>query len=171
VNSLSCIWTYKLTPSTNSLSISTKILEVRIGQRDIRHKKSVATAGQGKSSVRKRVLLMSKAYVRSYKWISLRLITFSSYGKRQCKYRRDIQARPRNHCYRLKARSITCSECMSVALVNQHIKYMHRIVLSFVACLVLQYISTLTLRRLMSYIYGAPILDVSRPHTTTQHSR
>ena len=29
----------------------------------------------------------------------------------------------------------------------------------------------LTLRRLMSYIYGAPILDVSRSHTTTQHSR
>jgi len=26
----------------------------------------------------------------------------------------------------------------------------------------------LTLRRLMSYIYGAPILDVSRSHTTTQ---
>ena len=31
--------------------------------------------------------------------------------------------------------------------------------------------SFLTLRRLMSYIYGAPILDVSRSHTTTQHSR
>jgi len=29
----------------------------------------------------------------------------------------------------------------------------------------------LTLTRLMSYIYGAPILDVSRSHTTTQHSR
>ena len=29
----------------------------------------------------------------------------------------------------------------------------------------------LTLRRLISYIYGAPILDVSRSHTTTQHSR
>ena len=29
----------------------------------------------------------------------------------------------------------------------------------------------LTLRRLMSYIYGAPIVDVSRSHTTTQHSR
>ena len=29
----------------------------------------------------------------------------------------------------------------------------------------------LTLRRLMSYIYGAPILDVSRSHTTTQHGR
>ena len=33
------------------------------------------------------------------------------------------------------------------------------------------HINTLTLRRLMSYIYGAPILDVSRSHTTTQHSR
>ena len=33
--------------------------------------------------------------------------------------------------------------------------------------------ATLTLRRLMSYIYiyGAPILDVSRSHTTTQHKR
>ena len=29
----------------------------------------------------------------------------------------------------------------------------------------------LTLRQLMSYIYEAPILDVSRSHTTTQHSR
>ena len=29
----------------------------------------------------------------------------------------------------------------------------------------------LSLRRLMSYIHGAPILDVSRSHTTTQHSR
>jgi len=29
----------------------------------------------------------------------------------------------------------------------------------------------LTLRRLMSYVYGAPILDVSRSHTRTQHSR
>ena len=29
----------------------------------------------------------------------------------------------------------------------------------------------LTLRLLMSYIYGAPILDVSRSHTTPHHSR
>jgi len=34
-----------------------------------------------------------------------------------------------------------------------------------------EFLSFLTLRRLMSYIYGAPILDVSRSHTTTQHSR
>jgi len=32
-------------------------------------------------------------------------------------------------------------------------------------------VKLLTLRRLMSYIYGAPILDVSRSHTTPQHSR
>jgi len=37
---------------------------------------------------------------------------------------------------------------------------------AFIICLF-----TLTLRRLMSYIYGAPILDVSRSHTTTHHSR
>ena len=32
-------------------------------------------------------------------------------------------------------------------------------------------VKSLTLRLLMSYIYGAPILDVSRSHTTKQHSR
>ena len=32
-------------------------------------------------------------------------------------------------------------------------------------------VKLLTFSLLMSYIYGAPILDVSRSHTTTQHSR
>jgi len=32
-------------------------------------------------------------------------------------------------------------------------------------------VKSLTFRLLMSYIYGPPILDVSRWHTTTQHSR
>jgi hypothetical protein len=32
-------------------------------------------------------------------------------------------------------------------------------------------VKLLTFRRLTSYIYGAPILDVSRSHTTKQHSR
>ena len=31
--------------------------------------------------------------------------------------------------------------------------------------------AALTLRSLTLYIYGAPILDVSRSHTTTQHCR
>jgi len=32
-------------------------------------------------------------------------------------------------------------------------------------------VKLLTFRLLMSYVYGAPILDVSRSHTTTHHSR
>jgi len=32
-------------------------------------------------------------------------------------------------------------------------------------------VKLLTFSLVMSYIYGAPILDVSRSHTTTQHSR
>ena len=32
-------------------------------------------------------------------------------------------------------------------------------------------VKSLTLRQLMLYVYGAPILDVSRSHTTTHHSR
>ena len=32
-------------------------------------------------------------------------------------------------------------------------------------------VKLLTFRLLMSYTYGAPILYVSRSHTTTQHSR
>ena len=32
-------------------------------------------------------------------------------------------------------------------------------------------VKSLTFRLLMSYIYGVPILDVFRSHTTTQHSR
>jgi len=32
-------------------------------------------------------------------------------------------------------------------------------------------VKLLNFRLLMSYAYGAPILDVSRSHTTTQHSR
>ena len=38
------------------------------------------------------------------------------------------------------------------------------------ACIYASGVFGLTLRLLMSYIYGAPILDVSRSHTTTHHS-
>ena len=38
-------------------------------------------------------------------------------------------------------------------------------------CYIYIHINLLTLRSLTLYIYGAPILDVSRSHTTTQHSR
>ena len=50
--------------------------------------------------------------------------------------------------------------CYLLALLAHHFLQISRI-----------RVKSLTLRRLMSYIYGAPILDVSRLHTTTQHSR
>ena len=53
---------------------------------------------------------------------------------------------------------------------NTHIQFLCS-KLNKVSYIILSLRGDLTLRRLMSYIYGAPILDVSRSHTTTQHSR
>jgi len=50
--------------------------------------------------------------------------------------------------------------CYLLALLAHHFLHISRI-----------RVKSLTLRLLMSYIYGAPNLDVSRSHTTTQHSR
>ena len=50
--------------------------------------------------------------------------------------------------------------CYLLALLAHHFLHVSRL-----------RVKLLTLRLLMSYIYGAPILDVSRSHTTTQHSR
>jgi len=50
--------------------------------------------------------------------------------------------------------------CYLLALLAHHFLHVSRI-----------RVKSLTIRLLMSYIYGAPILDVSRSHTTTQHSR
>ena len=52
--------------------------------------------------------------------------------------------------------------CYLLALLAHHFLHVSRI-----------RVKPLTIRLLMSYIYiyGAPILDVSRSHTTTQHSR
>jgi len=56
------------------------------------------------------------------------------------------------------------SICYLLALLAHHFLHVSRI-----------RVESLTFRPLMSYIYiyiyGAPILDVSRSHTTTQHSR
>ena len=51
-----------------------------------------------------------------------------------------------NHCHRGKATSITYSQCVSIALVTQYAKRMCYI-LSSVACLGLQYFSTLSHKR------------------------
>jgi len=50
--------------------------------------------------------------------------------------------------------------CYLLALLAHHFLHVSRI-----------RVKSLTLRLLKSCIYGAPILDVSRSHTTTHHSR
>jgi len=54
-------------------------------------------------------------------------------------YKRNIEARSRNHCCRGKAIHITYSECVSVVLLIQHAKRMRRIILLSVACLTVPY--------------------------------
>jgi len=50
--------------------------------------------------------------------------------------------------------------CYLLALLAQNFLHVSRI-----------RVKSLTLRLLIAYIYGAHILDVSRSHTTTHHSR
>jgi len=50
--------------------------------------------------------------------------------------------------------------CYLLALLAHHFLHVSRI-----------RVKSLTIRLLMAYIYGAPIPDVSRSHTTTHHSR
>ena len=50
--------------------------------------------------------------------------------------------------------------CYLLALLAHHFLHVSKI-----------RVKSLTLGQLMSYMYGAPILDVSRSHTTTHHSR
>ena len=55
--------------------------------------------------------------------------------------------RSRNQVCRVKAISISYSECVSVALVKQHAKRMHHIILSSVACPALPYSPALSHKR------------------------
>jgi len=48
---------------------------------------------------------------------------------RQCTYKRNIEARSRNHCCRGKAVSITYSWCLFVDLGTEHATRMHHIVI------------------------------------------
>jgi hypothetical protein len=88
-------------------------------------------------SDRCRLIILSYSLINGYKKLH----------DRQCTYQRNNEARSRNHCCRGKAVSITYSECVSVALVNQHAKRMRRVILSSVACPTVPYFSTLSHKR------------------------
>jgi hypothetical protein len=45
-----------------------------------------------------------------------------------CTYKRNIVGRSRNHCCRGKPITVTYCDCVSVALITQHAKYMRRII-------------------------------------------
>jgi len=46
-------------------------------------------------------------------------------------YKRNTDTRSRNHCRRERGVSTTYSECVSVALVIQHVMRMRRVILSY----------------------------------------
>ena len=82
-------------------------------------------------------------------------VPFAGQVWEHCRYTHVLQDRPiriqsnivalsRDHCWRGKAINITCSECVSIALVSQHVKSMHRFKLSSVTCLAVPYISALS---------------------------
>ena len=66
---------------------------------------------------------------------------------RQCTYKRDTEARSRNHSSRRKAIRITYSECMSAVLVMKHAGRMLLSILSPVDCLAIPYSSKLSHKR------------------------
>jgi hypothetical protein len=74
----------------------------------------------------------------------------------QSTYKRNLEARLRNHGCRGKAINITYSECVFVALVIRCALRMHPIILSSVACLAVPYFCRLSHKRAQfsaKYIY------------------
>jgi hypothetical protein len=67
--------------------------------------------------------------------------------EKQCTYKRNIEARSRNHFCRGREISITYYKSVSVALVIQHAKRMRRIILSSVACPAVQHFFALSHKR------------------------
>jgi len=62
-------------------------------------------------------------------------------------YKRNIEVRSRNHCCRGNAVSVTYTEAVIVALVNQHAKFRRHIILSSLAYPALRIFSTLPHKR------------------------
>ena len=94
------------------------------------------------SSLRVKAVLVS----RQQYWLFVWTYCFCSLAiqARYCTCKRNTRAPSLNRCFCAKVRSITCSECVSVALVIQHTIRMRRIISSSVACPALPYFYTLS---------------------------
>ena len=90
-----------------------------------------------------------------------------------CAFSKGVVKRPRRELYSSPPSNIEignerrCTAIPSICLCGMRRENVSSIIMNRESSLW----GYLTLRLLMSYIYGAPILDVSRSHTTTQHSR
>ena len=95
------------------------------------------------------------------------VFTALQWDRQARQYARNIKKRSSDHCCCRKALNINPLNpelnpiCYFLALLGAH----HFLHVSRIR------VKLLTFRLLLSYIYGAPILDVSRSHTTTHHSR
>ena len=74
-------------------------------------------------------------------------------------------------CIVTKYKADTCSQNTTVLYIANDGKYLATTNFGPYSCHHQVVHLSLTRRLLMSYVYGAPILDVSRSHTTTHHSR
>ena len=98
------------------------------------------------------------------------------YSQQQPRYRRrSIRSKSQQRYLRRSTNIISNTTIMSFNPLNAELNPICYLLALLVAHHFLHVsrirVKLLTFRLLMSYIYGAPILDVSRSHTTTQHSR
>jgi hypothetical protein len=74
-----------------------------------------------------------------------------------CMYKRNGEALSNNSYWCGRARIITYSECLSVALIIKHAKLMFRIILSFVSCLALPYSSAISQKH---HVFRKNVLNI-----------
>ena len=91
-------------------------------------------------------ILQNVCFPVGSKKVIIRVVVFQR--TRQAMYvKRNIEARPSNHCCRGKARIITRSECISVALVIKHEKLMRLVIFSSVPYLAVRYFPPFSVKR------------------------
>ena len=99
------------------------------------------------------VVTIHGAYIVSFSVQSLLLLLLLLTKEEwQCMCKGNTEAQSCNHCYIIKARSITHSECTFVASVIQHVKHMRVIMFSAVSCL--------TLYLIHCTIFGSNLLNI-----------